>query len=245
MIQAVEEETIKLDMERIPKHIAIIMDGNRRWAKNRGLPVMVGHWHGAEALSNIVEDAASLGVETLTVYAFSVENWKRSSDEVESLMRLFQMYLRGQKDRMVSEGVKLGTIGDLSRLPKDVKETLDDVKKATSGCDRINLVIAVNYGARDDIRRAVSAITDDCLNGKIQKEEISEALIAKYLDTAPWGDPELLIRTSGEKRISNFLLWEISYAEVYITDILWPDFGEQQLIRAIAEYQKRERRIGC
>lgn len=235
----------KLDMDRIPKHVAIIMDGNRRWAKNQGLPSMVGHWHGAEALSKIVEVAASLGVQTLTVYAFSTENWKRSQEEVDSIMKLFRMYLIGQKDRMVREGVRLGTIGDTRRFPAQVKETLDDVKKATAGGDKIDLVLAVNYGARDDIRRALISIVEDCERGRLQKEDITEALIARYLDTAPWGDPELLIRTSGESRISNFLLWEISYAEVYITDVLWPDFNEQELMRAVAAYQKRERRVGC
>lgn len=246
--QSIAEE-VPLDTDRIPKHIAIIMDGNRRWAKKRGLPAVVGHWHGAEALSKLVEDAAALGVKTLTVYAFSTENWNRASEEVDSLMNLFQMYLQGQKERMVSEGVCLGAIGDLSRLPQAVRATLDDVRQATAHCNRINLVIAVNYGARDNIRRAVAAIAQDCVDGKIQKEEISENLISSYLDTAPyttlWGDPSLLIRTSGEKRLSNFLLWEISYAEVYITDILWPDFNQQELIRAIAVFQKRERRNGC
>jgi undecaprenyl diphosphate synthase len=235
----------ELDMDRIPKHIAIIMDGNRRWAKNQGLPAMVGHWHGAEALSKIVEVAASLGVQTLTVYAFSTENWKRSQEEVDSIMKLFRMYLIGQKDRMVREGVRLGTIGDTRRFPAQVKETLDDVKKATANGDKIDLVLAVNYGARDDIRRGLISIVEDCERGRLQKEDITEALIARYLDTAPWGDPELLIRTSGESRLSNFLLWEISYAEVYITDVLWPDFNEQQLMKAIAAYQKRERRVGC
>ncbi|HNA61671.1 MAG TPA: polyprenyl diphosphate synthase [Rhabdochlamydiaceae bacterium] len=238
-------EEVTLDADRIPKHIAIIMDGNRRWAKKRGLPAVVGHWHGAEALSKLVEDAATLGVRTLTVYAFSTENWNRASKEIDSLMNLFQMYLKGQKQRMVAEGVRLGIIGDLSRLPQEVRATLDDAREATAHCNRINLVIAVNYGARDNIRRAVAAIAQDCANGKIQKEEITENLIGSYLDTAPWGDPALLIRTGGENRLSNFLLLEISYAEGYITDILWPDFNQQELVRAIAVFQKRERRKGC
>lgn len=241
----IEEETLSIDPNKIPKHIAIIMDGNRRWAKNRGMLPVVGHWHGAEALSKIVEDASSLGVKTLTVYAFSTENWNRSSEEVDSLMNLFKMYLTGQKERMVQEGVRLGTIGDLSRLSKNVRETLDEVREATSQGNKIDLVIAVNYGARDDIRRATKTIVQKCMEGKIQQEEITEKLIKQYLDTAPWGDPDLLIRTSGESRISNFLLWEISYAEVYITDVLWPDFNQHELLKAIAAFQKRERRIGC
>jgi len=240
-----EQEELKLDPQRIPNHIAIIMDGNRRWAKRKGVPAMVGHWNGAEALSRIVENAASLGVKVLTVFAFSTENWKRPDEEVDSLMRLFQMYLSGNKDRMIREGVRLATIGDLRRLSADVKQTLADVKKVTAGGDRIDLVLAINYGARDNIRRATASIVEDCISGRINKEDISEALISRYLDTAPWKDPQLLIRTSGEQRVSNFLLWEISYAEVYITETLWPDFNEQELIKAIAEYQKRERRVGC
>ncbi len=240
-----EQEQLKLDPLRIPRHVAIIMDGNRRWAKNKGLPPIVGHWHGAEALSKIVEVASTLGIKVLTVYTFSTENWHRASEEVDSLMHLFQMYLVGQKDRMIEEGVRLSTIGDVRRLPGAVKQTLDLVKKETAGGDRIDLVLAMNYGARDDIRRATIGIVEDCLIGRIQKEDITEALISRYLDTAPWGDPELLIRTSGENRLSNFLLWEISYTEVYITDTLWPEFNAQELQRAIAAFQKRERRVGC
>jgi undecaprenyl diphosphate synthase len=235
----------KLDMERIPKHVAIIMDGNRRWAKKQGLPSMVGHWHGAEALSLIVEVAASLGVKVLTVYAFSTENWNRTQEEIDSIMKLFRMYLIGQKDRMVQEGVRLGIIGDTRRFPPNIKETLEEVKKATSSGDKIDLVLAVNYGGRDDIRRALVSIVEDCQRGRLEKEDVTEALISRYLDTAPWGDPELLIRTSGESRLSNFLLWQISYAEVYITDILWPDFNEQEFIKAVAAFQKRMRRVGC
>jgi undecaprenyl diphosphate synthase len=186
-----------------------------------------------------------MGVKVLTVYAFSTENWNRTPDEVDSIMQLFRMYLIGQKDRMVREGVRLGTIGDARKLPPQVKETLDEVKKATSAGDKIDLVLALNYGARDDIKRAMVTIVEDCERGRIQKEDITEALISRYLDTAPWGDPDLLIRTSGESRLSNFLLWQISYTEVYITDVLWPDFDEQELTKAVATYQKRMRRIGC
>jgi undecaprenyl diphosphate synthase len=184
-------------------------------------------------------------VKVLTVYSFSTENWKRTQEEIDGIMKLFRMYLIGHKDRMVREGVRLGTIGDTRRFPPNVKETLDEVKQATASGDRIDLVLAVNYGARDDIRRACVSIVNDCQLGRFQKEDITEALIGRYLDTAPWGDPEMLIRTSGESRLSNFLLWQISYAEVYITDVLWPDFNEQELIKAMATFQKRERRVGC
>jgi undecaprenyl diphosphate synthase len=230
---------------KAPHHVAIIMDGNRRWAKNRGLPTAAGHWQGAEALSNIVGVAASMGIKVLTVYAFSTENWSRTLEEVDSLMELLRIYLARQKNEMVKEGVRLGVIGDVARLPAHVREIVDDVKQATADCNRIDLVLALNYGARDDIRRAVVAVVDDCLKGKIQKQEITENLISNYLDTADWGDPELLIRTSGESRLSNFLLWQISYTELYITDVLWPDFNETHLKSATLKFQKRMRRIGC
>lgn len=238
------EDELKLDLAKIPERIAIIMDGNRRWAEKNGVPTMVGHWKGAEALTRIVEAASNLGVKVLTVFAFSTENWKRTNEEVDSLMHLFKMYLSGQKERMARQGVRLDAIGDLTKFPADLKQVLDETKKETANGKKIDLVLAMNYGARDDIRRAAVSIVEECLAGKLKKEEISEAVFASHLDTAKWGDPQMLIRTSGEKRLSNFLLWQISYAEVYITDVLWPDFGENELIQAIIEFQRRERRIG-
>ena len=239
-----EQKNLELDPARIPKHVAIIMDGNRRWAKNQGLSPMVGHWKGAEALCVAVESAASLGIKVLTVYAFSTENWGRHPEEVDSLMKLFEMYLRSQKDHMVASGVKLDVIGDVEKIPLSVRETIRDVKESTASGDRIELVLALNYGSRDDIKRAVVSIVEDVEKGLFKKEDITEKLIAGYLDTAKWEDPDLLIRTSGEKRLSNFLLWQISYAEVHYTEVLWPDFNEKTLINAIYEFQKRERRIG-
>lgn len=241
---AASEDELKLDLGKVPDRIAIIMDGNRRWAEKNGVPTMVGHWKGAEALTRIVQAASNLGVKVLTVYAFSTENWKRSPDEVDSLLNLFKMYLSGQKEKMAKEGVHLDAIGDLAKLPADLRQILDETKTETAHCKKIDLVLAMNYGARDDIRRAAVSIVEECLTGKLKKEEISEAVFADHLDTAKWGDPQLLIRTSGEKRLSNFLLWQISYAEVYITDVLWPDFGENELVQAIIEFQRRERRIG-
>lgn len=238
------EDVSKLDLERIPRHIAIIMDGNRRWANRNKLPPIVGHWKGAETLSAIVDAAANIGIKVLTVYAFSTENWNREPTEVDGLMHLFKMYLNAQKDRMVREGVRLCTIGDLEKLPADLKQALEETKKATQSCRRIDLVLAANYGARDDIKRATVSIVQQCLEGRIKKEDITEEMIAQSLDTAPWKDPELLIRTSGEKRLSNFLLWQISYTEVYITDVLWPDFGEEELHNALLDYQRRQRRGG-
>jgi undecaprenyl diphosphate synthase len=239
-----EHKNLELELSRIPKHVAIIMDGNRRWAKEQGLSPMVGHWKGAEVLCAIVESAAALGIKVLTVYAFSTENWNRNSEEIDALMKLFEMYLRSQKDHMLASGVKLDVIGDVEKLPLSVKETIKEVKDATVGGSRIELVLALNYGSRDDIRRAVVAILEDVEKGFLKKEDVTEKLIASHLDTAKWDDPELLIRTSGEKRLSNFLLWQISYAEVHYTDVLWPDFDEKELMSAILEFQKRDRRIG-
>jgi undecaprenyl diphosphate synthase len=159
-------------------------------------------------------------------------------------MQLFKMYLSGQRERMVAEGVRLDSIGNISKLSPDVREVLEETKIATAGGTKINLVLALNYGARDDICRAAVALIGECENGNLKKDEISEQVFSRYLDTAKWGDPELLIRTSGERRLSNFLLWQISYAEVYVTDVLWPDFNEEELVQAIAEYQRRDRRIG-
>lgn len=228
----------------MPEHVAIIMDGNRRWAKNQGLPLMAGHWRGAERLTEIVKSAADMGIKVLTVYAFSTENWKRTPLEIRALMRLFKTYLTMQCKPMIAEGVRLSTIGDISKFPKGVLKVLEETIEATKGGAKIDLVLALNYGGRDELKRAISAIIDDCMANKISKEELSEDLISTYLDTAKWKDPDLLIRTSGESRVSNFLLWQISYSEVIVKDVLWPDFGEKDLLEAVMEYQKRELRLG-
>jgi undecaprenyl diphosphate synthase len=238
------EDFSLLDPARIPEHIAIIMDGNRRWAKDHDFPGIMGHWKGAETLERIVEAASELGVKVLTVYAFSTENWGRDDDEVEGLMNLFKRYLIAQREPMQKKGVRLDSIGDTSRFPQDVKDALEESKQATRLGDKIELVLALNYGGRDDIRRATIAVLEACEKGNISKADITESLFSRYLDTARWPDPELLIRTSGERRLSNFLLWQISYAEVYSTPVLWPDFTEKDLLYAIRDYQKRERRLG-
>ncbi len=236
---------IKEDMTlKVPKHIAIIMDGNRRWAKENLLPYNMGHWKGAETLSKIVKSAAMQGVKVLTVYAFSTENWSRSDEEVDTLMALFEHYLTQQREEMMEQGVKLDVIGDLTPLPLNTRKVLEESIDATKGGDVIELVLAINYGGRDDIRRAFASLMNDVERGQIGKDEVTEEVISSYLDTAKWPDPELLIRTSGEQRISNFLIWQISYAEIYITDVLWPEFDENELLKAIAEYQQRERRLG-
>lgn len=235
-----EEDLALLDLHRIPSHIAIIMDGNRRWAAQKGLPPAVGHWEGAEGLTDIVRAAAELGVKTLTVFAFSTENWRRSELEIQELMNLFRVYLVKKRDLMVQEGICLHAIGDLSKLPADVLETFRQTQKATEAGTKINLVLAMNYGGRDELKRAVSRLLEE----KIDPKELTEASIARHLDTFAWGDPELLIRTSGEQRVSNFLLWQIAYAEIYITHVLWPEFQPKELLQAILAYQGRMRRIG-
>lgn len=238
------DEISFLDPEKIPKHIAIIMDGNRRWAKQRDLPPMMGHWEGAEVLTDVLRAASELGVKTLTVYAFSTENWVRPEQEIEALMNIFELYLVRKKEFMVRDGIRLDAIGDLSRLPENVQTAFQQTKKATEHCEKINLVLALNYGGRDEIRRAMGKILEEHKQLGLRSEDLTEELISKHLDTSPWGDPDLLIRTSGELRVSNFLLWQISYAEIYVTDVLWPDFSSKHLLEAILTYQGRTRRLG-
>lgn len=239
-----KEELSCLDPEKIPCHIAIIMDGNRRWAKNQGLPPVMGHWKGADTLMRIVRAAAEMGIKILTVYAFSKENWQRSKEEIDVLMHIYKTYLESQQETMLREGVRLTTIGDISAFPDFLTEVLKNSKAITADCKTIDLVMALNYGGRDDIRRAFLAMIEDYEKGILSKHQVTEGLIAKYLDTAAYPDPEILIRTSGEKRQSNFLLWQLSYSEFYHTDILWPDFDERELLKAVCDYQKRDRRFG-
>jgi undecaprenyl diphosphate synthase len=238
------EDLAFLDPAKIPSHVAIIMDGNRRWAKRQGLPAMVGHWKGAETLTKVVRAASELGIKTLTAYSFSTENWNRAREEVDALMHLFKVYLIKERGPMGQEGVCLHAIGDLKRLPSSVLNELELSKAYTAHCKKIDLVLAINYGGRDDIRRAFVSMITDFEKGQLLKEQISEQLISQYLDTAQWPDPELLIRTSGESRQSNFLLWQLCYSEFYLTDILWPDFNEHALLQAIRDIQQRQRRLG-
>lgn len=238
------EELSLINRFRFPEHVAIVMDGNRRWAKKRGLPPIAGHWHGVEALSLLVKAASELGIKVLTVYAFSTENWNRSPIEVKSIMRLLKSYLLRKRPEMVEQGVRLNMIGDVTKFPQDVQRVLQESIEMTKKGTTLDLVVALNYGSRDEIKRAVQTIVQDCLSNKIAKEELTEQVIAGYLDTARWKDPDLLIRTSGENRVSNFLLWQISYSEIYVSQVLWPDFCEKQLLQAILEFQKRELRLG-
>lgn len=234
-----------LDMKKCPKHIAIIMDGNRRWAKLKKMPPIMGHWEGAEVLTDIVKAAAEMGVKTLTVYAFSTENWKRTQEEIDALMNIFELYLLRKRELMVRDGIHLDAIGDLSRMPQSVQTAFLQTKQATQHCDRINLVLALNYGGRDDIRRAFIKMLREHNENPLQEGDVTESYISRHLDTHPWGDPDLLIRTSGEMRISNFLLWQISYSEIYAPDVLWPDFSPKHLLEACLAFQRRTRRYGA
>jgi undecaprenyl diphosphate synthase len=239
-----QEEVSLLDFSSIPKHVAIIMDGNRRWEKEHGMPLFSGHWKGAEILTQIVRAASELGIQTLTVFAFSTENWMRSDIEVESLMRLFEIYLIQQKESMVEEGVRLHAIGDLDKLPQRIQKVVADTKAATKEGSQIELVLAINYGSRNEIIRAIQKMIKAAKEEKISESEIDETLVSKFLDTATLSDPDLLIRTSGEQRLSNFLLWQASYTELYVEKVFWPDFSEKHFLKAILEYQKRKRRLG-
>ena len=231
-------------LRNVPRHVAIIMDGNRRWAKKRFLPIIEGHRRGAEALTKIISSASEIGVKILTVYAFSTENWSRSHFEVTILLDLLKFYLIKERKNMIENGIQLQSIGDLTPFPEDLRLALAETKRVTSQGSKIQLVLALNYGGRDDLKRAMVGIVEDFQAGKLQKEDLTEGLISSRLDTSPFGDPDLLIRSSGEKRVSNFLLWQISYSEVFLTDVLWPDFGENDFIQAVSEYQKSDRRLG-
>jgi undecaprenyl diphosphate synthase len=233
-----------LDRSRIPKHIAIIPDGNRRWAKKRLSSAQEGHREGADTLMETVKAAKELGIEEITFFSFSTENWNRPQEEITALMALMASYLLDQREEMIQSGIKLGTIGELSTLPAFLRQVIHDTKIATQECNKIHLILALNYGARDELCRAFRAMLNDYDHNLLNKDDITEETIASYLDTHPWQDPELLIRTSGEMRISNFLLWQISYAEIHVAPVLWPDFTPEYLLQAILDYQGRDRRWG-
>ncbi len=233
-----------LESGDVPRHIAIIMDGNGRWAQRRGLPRISGHREGVNSVRDIVEACGQLGVKYLTLYAFSTENWKRPREEVSFLMRLLLKALRDEKDRLHQNEVKLNAVVDLSSLPQDVQdELLDGIEKMKDN-KGLTLILALSYSGRWDITNAVSRMYDDIRAGKLRKDQITQELIASYLATKDFPDPDLLIRTSGELRISNFLIWQIAYSELYISKEFWPAFRRKQLYEAIADYQRRERRYG-
>lgn len=228
----------------IPTHVAIIMDGNGRWAKKRFLPRNYGHAEGAKALEAICENCDKLGIKYLTVYAFSTENWKRSVEEVTGIMNLFRKYLVDSIERSNNSNMKVNLIGKREGLPEDIVQKMDDLERETAGNTGLQFHIAINYGGRDEIVRAVKKIMKDAGAGKISADDIDESLFAEYLDTKGVPDPDLLIRTSGEERTSNFLPWQLAYSEFYFTDTLWPDFDMDSLIEAVRYYNKRERRFG-
>ena len=234
----------RLDKDKLPRHIAIIMDGNGRWAKKRILNRVSGHKKGIEAVKDAVKTCRELGIKVLTLYAFSMENWNRPKGEVTALMSILKRYLFEELDEMLENNIRLNAIGDLENLPNKVYKVLTDTIEKTKACKGMILNLALSYGGRDDIIHAVRKIISDCEAKKIKPENITEGLFSNYLFTAGIPDPDLLIRTSGERRISNFLLWQMAYTEIYITDTLWPDFKKEDLIEAILDFQSRERRFG-
>ena len=228
----------------IPQHVALILDGNGRWAKKRGLPRTAGHKQGCVTVEQTVEDAARLGIRYLTVYGFSTENWKRSAEEVGALMQLFRFYLKRLLKIAKKNNVRVKMIGDRTRFDSDIIEGINRLEDETAANTGMTFVIAVNYGGRDEIRRAVQKMVQDAEDGNLKASEVTEDKIADYLDTKDIPDPDLMIRTSGEQRLSNYLLWQLAYAEFYFTDTLWPDFNKKELEKAVEFYQTRDRRFG-
>lgn len=228
----------------IPEHIAIIMDGNGRWAKKKGLPRIAGHREGVNSVRDIVEVCGQLGVKYLTLYAFSTENWKRPKEEVSLLMRLLLSAIRDEKDRLHSNGVILKTIGEISELPNAIQDELIDAIETTKNNDGLTLILALSYSGRWDLTNAVKEISKKVSEGTISVDSITEETIKNSLSTKKYPDPDLLVRTSGELRVSNFLLWQIAYSEIYITQLHWPDFKRNALYESIDSFQKRERRFG-
>ncbi len=228
----------------VPCHVAIIMDGNGRWAKQRDLPRLKGHEAGADSVREILRASAALGVRYLTLYSFSTENWKRPSAEVKGLMSLLERYLREERQELMENRVRLRTIGQVHRLPRVVRYLLREVQSYTAGNDGIQLVLALSYGGRTELTDAVRSIAQEVSAGHLDPDRIDQSTIADHLYTAGMPDPDLLIRTSGELRLSNFLPWQLSYSEIYVTDVLWPDFRRPQLEEAFAAYGRRQRRFG-
>ena len=228
----------------IPQHVAIILDGNGRWAKAKGMPRNYGHVQGSKNVERICEEAWRMGIKYLTVYAFSTENWRRPKSEVDALMKLLRNYMKTCLKTAQKNDMKIRVIGDLAPLDEDIKSRIKELEEASKGNNGLNFTIAINYGSRDEIVRAIRALAQDCTKGRVQSAEIDEEMFVSYLDTREIPDPDLLIRTSGELRLSNYLLWQLAYAEFYFTDVLWPDFTKEELLKAIAHYNSRNRRYG-
>ena len=229
---------------KIPQHIAIILDGNGRWAKAKGMPRNYGHTAGAKNVETVCQAAHDLGVKYVTMYAFSTENWNRPEGEVEALMKLLESYLKNCIKTADKNNMRVRVIGDTTRLSERFQERIRELEAASAKNDGLNLQIAINYGSRDEMTRAMRRMSEDVAAGKRKPEEITESVFEEYLDTAGIPDPDLLIRTSGELRLSNFLLWQLAYSEFYFTDVPWPDFHKEELERAIDAYNKRDRRFG-
>jgi undecaprenyl diphosphate synthase len=245
--QTAEDKEVQQELLRagkVPNHIAVIMDGNGRWAEERGLPRIAGHQAGIASVRDATRASRELGLEYLTVYAFSTENWKRPRKEISMLMRLLLKMLREELDEMRENGVRLNTIGQTNALPKEVQRELFQAMEKTSDNTRLTLTLALSYSGRWDLVRAMQTLALDVRRGKISPEDITDNLVRSYLTTANLPDPDLLIRTSGELRLSNFMLWELAYSEIYVTNTYWPDFRRENLYDAIRDYQKRERRFG-
>ena len=234
-----------IDPKKLPKHVAVIMDGNGRWAKKRGISRIRGHEKGAEAVRQIVRTSREIGISWLTLYAFSEENWKRPKHEIQALMKLLKRFLKGELKEMQENGIRLKTIGRTHKLPDDTRKILIETIEKTASNKDLVLTLALSYGGRQEVMDAIRNIATGIEAGRISASEISEQLISNTLYTAGMPEPDLLIRTSGEYRISNFLLWQIAYTEIYITPTLWPDFGKEDYLAAIQDFQERERRFGA
>ena len=234
----------EIRLDRLPRHVAVIMDGNGRWAKARNLPRVQGHRAGAKAVRNTLDTAARLGIEVITLYAFSTENWKRPTLEVRALWALLKEFIGSELQSFTKNNLQFRTIGDLERLDPSVRSHLDRARETTKNCTGTVVQIALNYSGRHELTRVIQTAGADASQGILKPEEISEEWIDRHLDTASTPDPDLLIRTSGEQRISNFLLWQIAYSEIYFTEVLWPNFGVTEFLEAIQAYQQRDRRFG-
>ena len=228
----------------VPQHIAIILDGNGRWAKAKGMPRNYGHAQGSKNVEKICEEAWRMGIKYLTVYAFSTENWSRPENEVAALMKLLRNYMKTCLKTAAKNDMKIRVIGDIEPLDDDIKSRIRELEAATTDNGGLNFTIALNYGSRDELTRAAQKMAKDCAEGKIKAEEIDESVFETYLDTHGIPDPDMMIRTSGEQSLSNYLLWQLAYSEFYFTDVPWPDFTKEELVKAIEEYNHRHRRFG-
>lgn len=235
---------MEIPRDRLPRHVAIIMDGNGRWARARSLPRREGHAAGAESAKQISECCAEMGIPFLTLYAFSTENWKRPSGEVKFLMSQLRKYLREQRKGFIENDIRFVAIGRIDGLPREVVEEVRKTERLTRECDRLTVTVALNYGGRPEIADACRAVADRVRSGELEPDEVTESVIEEHLYTAGLPDPDLLIRTGGERRVSNFLLWQLSYAELYFTDVLWPDFHREAFEEALEDFAGRERRFG-